>query len=546
MTKTARGRTDAVLVTWVSVNHRAAPIVTALSDAKSHLRARVRRVYLCWRDASQTDGDREREALRETVRQLHSEFDPSCPDIVKVPWKTSASPTDHAAIRTFAEGALRRVRDENPEADVVIHLSPGTPAMHAVWLALGTTGLIEGPVELIQTADERGRAAGQAPVQSVRFDVDTWLRRYRASQPQKAGAEDDGHVWDPARAKSPALREALSKLEEWAPLRVPVLLVGERGTGKTTLANFLRAMSPFQHAKGSAWPTVVCGQFRVNPQLARSELFGHVRGAFTGATSDREGLLEQADNDTLFFDEVADIDRDTQRLLMAAIEGRGFQRLGDAKVRQSHFRLVCATNRSLVELQGGLLDADFLDRIAVFVLTIPPLRQCREDLPNAWRRVLSEANRTAGVSPGGWESFLEHPVLIGALENHPLAGNFRDLQRAAFHLLAALGAKRPEAQVLDGAIAALGPPDAPRPDAPDATALAALLPIDDVRARLFAYERAWLDAANLKARGNVSEAARLLGLPRKTFEYRLRSLGEDRDSNLPGTSGDDRGGAQPR
>jgi DNA-binding NtrC family response regulator len=546
MTKAVRGRTDAVLVTWVSVNHRAAPIVTALSDPKSPLRARVRRVYVCWREASPPDGDREREALRETVKQLHSELDPSCPDIVKVPWKTSASPTDHAAIRTFAEGALRRVRDENPEAEVVIHLSPGTPAMHAVWLALGSTGLIEGPIELIQTADERGRAAGQAPVQSVRFDVDTWLRRYRASQPQKADAEDDGHVWDPARAKSPALREALSKLGEWAPLRVPVLLVGERGTGKTTLANFLRAISPFQRAKRSAWPTVVCGQFRVNPQLARSELFGQVRGAFTGATSDREGLLEQADNDTVFFDEIADIDRDTQRLLMAAIEGRGFQRLGDAKVRHSNFRLVCATNRSLAELRGGVLDADFLDRIAVFVLTIPPLRQCREDLPNAWRRVLSEACRGAGVSPAGWQDFGEHPVILEALASHPLAGNFRDLQRAAYHLLAALTAKRPEAQALDSAIAALGPRDARRPDAPDASALAELLPIDDVRARLVAYERAWLDAAHLKAHGNVSEAARLLGLPRKTFEYRFRSNAEDRDSDVPGGSSEDRVGARSR
>ncbi len=527
MTETARGRTDAVLVTWVSVNHGAAPIVTALGDPKSPLRARVRRVYLCWREASQPDGDREREALRETVKQLHSELDPGCPDIVKIPWKTSASPTDHPAIRTFAEGALRRVRDENPEAEVVIHLSPGTPAMHAVWLALGTTGLIEGPVELIQTADERGRAAGQAPVQSVRFAVDTWLRRYRASQPQKTGAEDDGHVWDPARAKSPALREALSKLEEWAPLRVPVLLVGERGTGKTTLANSLRAMNPFQRAKRSAWPTVVGGQFRVNPQLARSELFGHVRGAFTRAINAREGLLEQADNDTVFFDEIADIDRDTQRLLMAAIEGRGFQRLGDAKVRQSNFRLVCATNRSVVDLRGELLDSDFLDRIAVFVLSVPPLRQCPEDLPDAWRRVLAGAIRSAGVCPDGWEAFADHPKLLAAFASHPLPGNFRDLQRAAYHLLAALMAGRAENEILAGAVGALGPRESRRHAVPDASDLSDLLPLDDVRAQLVAYERAWLEAALAKASGNKSEAARMLGVPRKTFEHRLRSVRGD-------------------
>ncbi len=522
---------EAVLVSWVSVNHRAAPLVTAIRDPESVLRSRVRRLYLCWREAPRTDGDREREALRETLRELQGELDPACPDVVKLPWKTSASPTDHAAIRPFAEAALRRVRDENPDALVAIHLSPGTPAMHAVWLALGTTGFIAEPVLLIQTSDARGRAAGQAPVQIVRFEQDTWLRRYRKARPAKAGGDDDGHVWDPSRVKSPALREALSKLEEWAPLRVPVLLVGERGTGKTTLANFLRSMSPFQKAQGSSWPTVVCGQFRVNPQLARSELFGHVRGAFTGAAQDRTGLLEQADGDTLFFDEIADIDRDTQRLLMAAIEGRGFQRLGDARVRQSSFRLVCATNRGLTELRNGLLDLDFLDRIAVFVLSVPPLRRCKEDLPDAWRAVLRDAARSAGVAPEGQERFVEHPKLLAAIAGHPLPGNFRDLQRTAYHLLASLKAGRSETQILDSAVAALGPRESQPNAVPDASDLAGMLPLDNLRTHLDAYERAWLNAALTKAAGNKSEAARLLGVPRKTFESRLRSVkAEDDDS----------------
>ena len=513
---------EVVLVSWVSVNHRAAPLVTAIHDPERVLCSRVRRLYLCWREAPSSDGDREREALRETIRELHGELDPACPDIVKVPWKTAASPTDHAAIRPFAEAVLRRVRDENPDALVAIHLSPGTPAMHAVWLALGTSGFIAEPVLLIQTSDARGRSAGQAPVQVVRFDQDTWLRRYRTARPGKTGGDDDGHVWDPGRVKSVALREALSKLEEWAPLRVPVLLVGERGTGKTTLANFLRSMSPFQRTQGSSWPTVVCGQFRVNPQLARSELFGHVRGAFTGAAKDRTGLLEQADGDTVFFDEIADIDRDTQRLLMAAIEGRGFQRLGDAKVRQSSFRLVCATNRSMNELRNDILDLDFLDRVAVFVLSVPPLRQCREDLPEAWRTVLRSAKRNAGVSLEGMDRFATHPTLLAEIASHPLPGNFRDLQRAAYHLLASLNAGRPQERVLEGAVAALGPRE-PRPHAvPDSAELAELLPLDNLPAQIDAYERAWLDAALTKAVGNKSEAARLLGVPRKTFESRLR------------------------
>jgi DNA-binding NtrC family response regulator len=264
----------------------------------------------------------------------------------------------------------------------------------------------------------------------------------------------------------------------------------------------------------------------VNPQLARSELFGHSRGAFTGATSDRQGLLEQADGDTLFFDEIADIDRDTQRLLIAAIEGRGFQRLGEAKVRQSSFRLVCATNRVLTALRSDVLDPDFFDRIAVFVLTVPPLRHCAEDLPDAWQRVLASSIRSAGVKPNGWENFLKHPKMLDAIRSHPLPGNFRDLQRAAFHLLAALQARHTENKVIEVATDALGSHERPR-TSPIASDLSELLPLDDLRVELDVYEGAWLQAAMKKALGNKSEAARILGLPRKTFEHRWKSLTQE-------------------
>ena len=93
--RNSRG-TEAVLVSWVSINHRAAPLLTALEDAKSPLRRRVKRIYLCWRDASAPEGDRELEAVRRTVKELHAGLDPVCPEIVKLPWKTAAPPTDHA------------------------------------------------------------------------------------------------------------------------------------------------------------------------------------------------------------------------------------------------------------------------------------------------------------------------------------------------------------------------------------------------------------------------------------------------------------------
>lgn len=511
-----------VLVTWVSVNHRAAPLLTAVSDARSPLRSRVRRLYLCWRDTPGKDGERERVALRETERELRAELGSACPEIIGESWGTKSPPTDHAAIRPFAERVLVRARDENPEADVAILLSPGTPAMHAVWLLLGSTGFVRGPVLLLQTADERGRAAGQPPVQEVRLDIDTWLSRFRSVRPAGASDDDDGHSWNPERVKSPALKAALNRLAEWAPVRAPVLLLGERGTGKTTLANLLRARSPFQKRGSKQWSTVVCGQFRVNPQLARSELFGHARGAFTGATADRAGLLELADGDSLFFDEIGDIDRDTQRLLMAAVEGRGFQRLGESKVRYSTFRLICASNLPLPQLVGDALDRDFFDRIAVFVLVVPPLRECREDLPDAWRQSLATARRMAGDVPDCWRSYLDHPGVLDAVRSHTLPGNFRDLHRAAFHLLAALTAGRDETGALRALVESLDSSDL-AVGAEQTRDDQVRLPLrGDLRDTIRGYEASWLEAALERASGNKSEAARLVGLPRKTFDHRLR------------------------
>lgn len=520
-----------VLLSWVSVNHRAAPLLTALKNSESpcHWR-KTAEVFLYWRDVQGTDGDREREAKAETQQKLRFEFKASELKITFIPWKTIQSPTDHEAIRVFVEKELKKVRSDHPGKTIVIHLSPGTPAMHAVWLALGSTGFVEDPVELIQTADERAQATGQSAVKRINFRLDTWLSRYRNSRPGKTQAsDDDGHTWDPSTVKSPALRNALEQLQLWAPLRVPVLMLGERGTGKTTLANYLRAMSPYQKTQQPGgkgfkdWPSVVCGQFRVNPELARSELFGHISGAFTGATKDRKGLIEEADGDSLFFDEIADLDRDTQRLLMAALEGRGFRRLGDTSIKMSKFRLICATNQHFDKLRDEFLDRDFFDRIAVFVLKIPPLRQCREDIPQAWETILRKAINSSGIEPNGWENFLQDRQLLDALISHSLPGNFRDLQRAAYYLLANLQIGDLN-QARQSAISTLETPEMIDSVVFDwnTADLAAKLPIGSIEEKLKAYEKAWFDVAMHKASGNKSKAADLLGMQRKTFDYRLK------------------------
>ncbi len=517
-----KNQPESVLVSWVSVNHKAAPILTALRDKTGLLRSGVKKLYLCWRDSPEEDGEREQTAQKETLAQLRRELGNECPEIECLPWKTSSPPTEHAAIRPFAEEALQLIRKLHPTAHVFVNISPGTPAMHAVWLVLGATGFIEGPLTLIQTADERARKAGLPAIQAVNFEIETYLRQFRRQRPRRPGLEDDGQLWEPTRIQSPAMREVFKQLERWAPLRAPVLLIGERGTGKTTLAHYLRTMSPFQKEHVGGWPVVVCGQFRSNPQLARSELFGHKKGAFTGATDNREGLLEKADGDTLFLDEIADIDRDTQRLLMAALEGRGFQRLGDNQVRQSRFRLVAATNCPIAELIGNVLDQDFYDRLAVFTLRVPPLRECRADVPELWRSVLRRVAELAEVGSDHWREYEANEGLLRGLLAHRLPSNIRDLQRVAFHLLSALAAGDDAQTATSCALAALPPAD--NDDTlPQVVELRSRLPLAaPLPVHLDGYRRRWVDAALADANGNQSEAARLLGVKRETMRDWLK------------------------
>jgi DNA-binding NtrC family response regulator len=519
MTRVRPPEGPAVLVSWVSVNAGPVPLLAAL-DESSPLFGKIQKLYLLWRDGQDSE---ERTVVAETVSTLRTQLEPHCPEIVRVPWKTEASPTDHAAIRKIAEVALRRVRNENPDAHVFVHVSPGTPAMHAVWLVLCATGFVAPPVTMIQGTPKGKRVDGAPPISAVSVEFDTWLRRVRSSRP--TSQHDDAANWDPTDlAPDGAMRRVLRRLDELADLPAPVLLLGERGTGKTTLANYLRATGRFQavDARGQRkpeWQSVVCGQFRGEVNLARSELFGHAKDAFTGATRERVGRLELADGDCLFLDEIADIDRDTQRLLIRAVEKGRFHRMGENTERSSTFRLICATNRTVTQLASGVIDADFFDRIAVFTVEVPPLRACREDLPVFWRDILRRIAGKADVEAQGWEQFLDDGHVIDGLKADALPGNVRDLQRVAWHIVAALHAGRTSEQASAAGLAALAAGADNGVDLPSIDVVRASLPLSTpLPARLDAIRDRFVVAALAAADGNQSEAARLLGVKRETLK----------------------------
>ncbi|HZI04383.1 MAG TPA: sigma 54-interacting transcriptional regulator, partial [Archangium sp.] len=161
------------------------------------------------------------------------------------------------------------------------------------------------------------------------------------------------------------------------------------------------------------------------------------RGSFTDSREDREGLLAEADKDTLFLDEIGDISKDLQRLLIKALEEKQYLRLGDTRPRKSDFRLLTATNLSPTALRQKL-DADFLDRIGLLRLRLPPLREVPEELPWIWDEAYKVATRRSGASPGQARLGVEHHArVLKVLQQHPLPGNLRDLFGIAYRLIAA-------------------------------------------------------------------------------------------------------------
>jgi NtrC-family two-component system response regulator AlgB len=220
---------------------------------------------------------------------------------------------------------------------------------------------------------------------------------------------------------SPKIRSVLEIAARASASDAPVLLRGESGTGKSVLARAIHSMSPRSHH-----PFVLVNCPTLSEELLASELFGHAKGAFTGATRDQAGRVEAAEGGTLFLDEIGEISPSLQAKLLRFLEDKEFERMGENKTRRANVRLVAATNRDLEDqVRRGLFREDLLYRLNVIDLQLPPLRERPEDILRLARRFLLFFAKGARRQPPALSQAAEQ-----ALMSHSWPGNIRELRNA--------------------------------------------------------------------------------------------------------------------
>lgn len=296
---------------------------------------------------------------------------------------------------------------------------------------------------------------------------------------------------------SPRMRAAIDLLRRAAPTDLPVLLHGETGTGKELLARAVHAASA-----RSAGPFVAVSAAGLSEHLLESELFGHVRGAFTGALEERGGLLREASGGTLFLDNLEEISPALQAKLLRALQAREIRPVGSDQVVPIDVRLVASAADDPLELvRGGLLREDLYYRLAGLVVEVPPLRARREDIPWLVERTL------AGAGGGMIE-----PEALSKLIDHAWPGNMRELENMVRELQLKAGGRAISGEMVASRLSI----EDPDPKGDQALSLA------EARER---FERRIVAAALARAAGNVAAAARELRVDRSQMHRILKRLG---------------------
>ncbi len=372
-------------------------------------------------------------------------------------------------------GALRRRGVTTPVVVVTAHSSVRTAVET---MKLGATDFLSKPVDIEELLRlVRGLTASPAPAAAK-----------TASPPYRFEG-----VWS-----EQGLGRIIDLLAMVAPTDASVLILGESGTGKELVARSIHANSPRREG-----PFLAVNCAALSESLIESELFGHEKGAFTGAVAAKAGKFQLANGGTLFLDEIGELPMAVQAKLLRAVQEKTFERVGGTRTLQADVRIVAATNRDLQQrVREGQFREDLFFRLNVFPVRLPPLRERREEIPLLLRHFVAKYGPAFNKRIKGWSS-----AFLSRLTAYHFPGNIRELENLVERSIILTRGEILEESVLPDLTAAA----APRPDS---------RPID-----LRENERQAILAALEQTGGNKSRAAELLGISRRALHYKIKEYG---------------------
>ncbi|HKA87550.1 MAG TPA: sigma-54 dependent transcriptional regulator [Haliangiales bacterium] len=417
---------------------------------------------------------------------------------------TSAVITDLRMPRRDGMDVLRQVVTDHPDVPVIIITAHGSVDSAVEAVKLGAFDYIEKPFE----QEEIRRVVAKAVKQS----------EAQRKAPRTLDMRDET-----ARGRfgivgeSPTMRKIFDIIEKVADTPSTVLITGESGTGKELVAKALHQLSA---RKGGPFIKINCAA--IPKTLMESELFGYEKGAFTGAVGSKPGRFELADRGTLFLDEIGEIPVEMQVKLLRALQESEFERVGGIKTIKVDVRLITATNRDLEkEIEAKNFREDLYYRLNVVPLHIPPLRERREDIPLLVDHIIRRFNERLKKNVGGVE-----PEALDRLMAYGWPGNIRELENVLERTLLFSDGPRIRLSDLPPEIGLAAPALASVPSAAVAERPGSAASLKDiVRAETERVERELILRALDETGGNVTQAAKLLQISRKSLQMKMKEFG---------------------
>jgi two-component system, NtrC family, nitrogen regulation response regulator NtrX len=388
--------------------------------------------------------------------------------------------------------ALRRIREMYPLLPVIMISGHGTIDAAVTAVKRGAFDFIEKPVSIDKLLITLSRAIEQGELKTENVELRERVeRKYRL-------------VGD-----SPAMRKVHAEIAAAGPTNASVLVTGENGVGKEIVAREVH-----RHSRRTGKPFVAVNCAAIPEELIESELFGHEKGAFTGAVGKRRGRFELAEGGTIFLDEVGDMSPRTQAKILRVLEEKEFERVGSGENIRADVRIIAATNRNLArEVADGRFREDLFFRLNVFPIFIPPLRDRREDIPPIAEHFVEEI-----CADQGKELKAVAPEAMERLLRHPWPGNVRELRNVVERLAILSMGLRIEEETVRRVLVA----DHPRQESvPDGFPFRE----NDYREAVQAFEREYLLRKLRENDFNVSRTAEALGLDRTSIHRKMKQLG---------------------